>query len=859
MVVAPSRGRCSVSLCNFLSDYLFYVYAPKYVTIYNRRLGVLFRLMQAAAIAWVGVTLSWERPWFDSYPVAAYGHNVWVEDGDPAVIANKDVDHCRNLELYKFGGNGSRRPRRCSRPHRGERMQVTSTDVFLYTMVLDTFNWDSSGQGCNSSSCTAAGKGFNASCRCKLDDAFFITNVDEDKVFFHHGYSVTFEDVHGRASTPSRRVQVNSSDPRIRTRIVKPDGSDCVIGKKTMWSHRDAHNGIGGSVREWLECGGYRLDKTLHDMGSDVIHQDKDGKYDVRLRTAGADVNLHFYYEGELGKFQVLWESYKNYDMQTDIECIVKVEVVPKWKSWELFSFLYPPTAGLDAAANRFRHSYGLSFQTKTHGSIRKLSSSKILTIIVNSIVMIMFPAQVVYWIILYGVGLLSEIYYKAANEDLDVHDSVSGVGVRMLNAMCAFKSLKNKGHQWSGKTLPLPIADVFEGMCVVLDKHMADGVLDDAEVAQLVACMMDSLDVHDEAVSMGEFVKVSTSNEIMDLSLVAQLFDVQRKPGLMERIFDDTPKEIHAHRKASKQNTAPKVTSILRRSALVMEETQTPECSQIEMQELFGQPSALTQTITTAVAQALGDLPARLEQLEMEANVLRNLIQKPEAVKEDVPFKKQTPTDGFEHFKELDKRVARLEANRLEEGWRPNVEALEARISCLEIARSEEAWSQVTQDLAGRVACLEESLDQQARSSSSSYDFTHPEGQLSKWSDAAHEEAQLRTVSRSVIIETITPRHDPLARPKGSSIPAPAFISGTDLDPTTAMTQSHSTRWLRRAVIPRNSNSMNDNLLQHRRPSRDTTLGNQFPVISSNMGLNRVLLPAQSSISGHQRVLCHV
>merc|ERR1712241_1236656 len=116
---------------------------------------------------------------------------------------------------------------------------------------------------------------------------------------------------------------------------------------------------------------------------------------------------------------------------------------------------------------------------------------------------------------------------------------------------MCAFKSLNSKGQEPTDQMRPLPSMDVFEGMCLVLEKHMADGVLDDLEVAQLVACMMDGLDkeVYDGAMSMSEFVQTATSNEILDLGLVAKLFDDQRKRGIMERLFDDTPYQIRARR----------------------------------------------------------------------------------------------------------------------------------------------------------------------------------------------------------------------------------------------------------------------------------------------------------------------
>eukprot|EP00419_Tripos_fusus_P049680 CAMPEP_0172837634 /NCGR_PEP_ID=MMETSP1075-20121228/27346_1 /TAXON_ID=2916 /ORGANISM="Ceratium fusus, Strain PA161109" /LENGTH=141 /DNA_ID=CAMNT_0013681051 /DNA_START=64 /DNA_END=486 /DNA_ORIENTATION=- len=139
-------------------------------------------------------------------------------------------------------------------------------------MALDKFTWFSSGEGCRNNNCSALGQDLNASCRCEIDEAFLIKNIDDDKVFFHHGYSVNYEDTTGHGSRVTKRIKVDSSNPRIKTKVVKTDGSDCSIGGKTIWNHEDARNGLGGTVSEWLECGGFHLDRTLQDTGGDAIH-----------------------------------------------------------------------------------------------------------------------------------------------------------------------------------------------------------------------------------------------------------------------------------------------------------------------------------------------------------------------------------------------------------------------------------------------------------------------------------------------------------------------------------------------------------------------------------------------------------
>jgi len=378
---------------------------------------------------------------------------------------------------------------------------------------------------------------------------------------------------------------------------------------------------------------------------------------------------------------------------------------------------------------------------------------------------------------------------------------------LRMLSAMSAFQCLQNKGQNWSVKTRPLPVQDVFEGMCLVLKKHMADGVLDDLEVAQCVACMMDGVDMHDGAVSVDEFVKTATSNEILDISHVAQLFDDQRKRGVMERLFDDTPKEIHVRRRQIRQVAGAEVNKILSSSSSrPSEETRSRDSSE-EMQELYGPPSALTQTIKIVVEEALGDLPVRLEKLEMEVKVLRNSKENVDIPRVGVPLKEKTQTC-----------------------WLQNSDDLEDRISRLEVACLDDVWSRATKDLEARVSCLEDGLHQRvdANTSKSYGAVKHPTRQLSRWSDISLDLANSASAypegavhpstdsshgrlqpggskdATSCVQEVFLPEH-----PRELIIPIPSFPAHTV--PAT-MGQPQRPKWRRRTTShPRNSRRSDD------------------------------------------------
>jgi len=68
-----------------------------------------------------------------------------------------------------------------------------------------------------------------------------------------------------------------------------------------------------------------------------------------------------------------------------------------------------------------------------------------LMTMIVGIAVIIMFPAKIIYWISLYGAGMLSQIYSNAAHENLNVYGDLAGVALRMFTAESSFRALTDQ------------------------------------------------------------------------------------------------------------------------------------------------------------------------------------------------------------------------------------------------------------------------------------------------------------------------------------------------------------------------------------------------------------------------------
>merc|ERR1711988_805727 len=117
----------------------------------------------------------------------------------------------------------------------------------------------------------------------------------------------------------------------------------------------------------------------------------------------------------------------------------------------------------------------------------------------VNTIVMVGVPARMLYYVMLYGAGLLSEIYYSAACENLDVYRSFSGAAARMMAAANAFQAMTQQLDCETGLR-EMEKSQVLIRMRAIMNRHFERGTLDESELEALVACMFEGMDLADAA-----------------------------------------------------------------------------------------------------------------------------------------------------------------------------------------------------------------------------------------------------------------------------------------------------------------------------------------------------------------------
>merc|ERR1712096_565145 len=194
-------------------------------------------------------------------------------------------------------------------------------------------------------------------------------------------------------------------------------------------------------------------------------------------------------------------------------------------------AYTYPYDVTTETGEWRYRTMHVVTVRTTTEGKFEFFDRALLLTAIVSSIVLIRLPTQIVGFIALYCVGLMSKIYKASQAGKLDIAHSLHGFCVRLISAAHSFKSV-------SSETKTMTRDQVYELLREGFQKQINDGILSKEELERLVHKVMQDLDISGDGVSIDEFINASCSNETVNAQDVANLFDSQRKRGILEKVL---------------------------------------------------------------------------------------------------------------------------------------------------------------------------------------------------------------------------------------------------------------------------------------------------------------------------------
>jgi len=527
---------------------------PKTVIIYNRRLGVLHRLLQVIALIWVLYNIIVTRPWNRVYTPVARGVEIWATPASDSAAAatTAGVKHCTDFSdyVYVYDSSFSYHPTKCLALPPGESFSKSGGKVFYTTYAKDVRNkrFVQGTAACTdlASSCpgnytTETVNGLSL-CKCASSEEFFVRNAEHQQLHVTHGYEVKTtldgSSTQRGASKSKKATKVDTSgnsptiteeDDQILSIITDTEGNECKVGGVSRWKQSMVATGVTGPLKDWLACGGMDLDAAEDSLLSFTAGESGT----PRNRIAGADLSLTLTYynpraEGHPGDHD-------------GVVCYIQVAAFPQFNSNTEVSYTTLPDTSdyQEGVVNyRYRYAYGVSVNFKAQGTFMQWDYQLLVTAFVTQIVILSVPATIISFIALYGAGLASKIYSRVANEPLSIVDQFHGFCARLLVSAQGFRSINEGG----GKNLNR--GKLLERISEAFYKPIQDGTLQAEEVARLADAVHTGLDpLREGGISVYEFIRASSSNEALRMKEIAAYFDDHRSVGCLEKIFGTTEK----------------------------------------------------------------------------------------------------------------------------------------------------------------------------------------------------------------------------------------------------------------------------------------------------------------------------
>lgn len=346
------------------------------------------------------------------------------------------------------------------------------------------------------------------------------------------------------------------------TKITNAKGQPCKIGASSdfpeglsTWTAAEAQeNGIVGTMKEWLACAGVTLDDDADDA---VTTTEK-----VKLRRTGMVLNLEVSTERDIGDPMNKGTQHDFGDGDT-LSVIATVRVSAKVDSSNsVTSLAYTNMYRADTGEGNYRarQAFGVSVRVTNKGQFLIFDEIQTVTSLVNSLVVLGLPNQVVMGIALYCIGLLSKIYYAAQSQRLNITAQFHGACARYMMASQAFRGLTGQNKIDHGMTF----AELTKHMKIVFNKELTEngGEVESDELMKMTRMVMWGMDrpdpkadpvkdesgmmmqIEDGDINCDEFIRAAGCNEVIRMSQIAQFFDDDRKPSIMERLFDDTDRD---------------------------------------------------------------------------------------------------------------------------------------------------------------------------------------------------------------------------------------------------------------------------------------------------------------------------
>jgi len=506
----------------------------KALSIKNQRLGLVFRILQIAAVVLVLIQIAVSRAWNSQTLPVSYGLEMWTTSGSVAAKTNSAVVHCNDsLALqYVYNENTTYGPTSCKRLPPGENYNKNGPSLFFPIFVMDTYvhGYDPMApKTCADVVCGPKQTKVETvdTCECQEKDDFFVKNPEENVLVINHGFAVNKVNMFGgKEKTVGRSVMEDEENEILTIVTLKGDrDTKCQIGGRLEWPLSVSKQGIQGPLKDWMACGGVHLDDPVPTSRSWMKGETKAPV----ARILGLNMQI-----------SLIYTNSHNEDFDGAV-CYIEVIALPLWNSHTAIAFTQVPDLYNATSSFRNRYQFGISISLQSSGNFLWFDLNALILVITSSLVLLALPGTVVQFLATTCVGRVSTIYAAVATESFSIVESFHGLCARLLGHKMSYEALT----AGKGKST-LKQEALLDNLKEVMEEEITAGTLQDAELEKMAFFLMDQMDTAgNDCVGLQEFLHASNNNEAIKMTDLSSFFDDDFKPGIFEKIFSDVASGI--------------------------------------------------------------------------------------------------------------------------------------------------------------------------------------------------------------------------------------------------------------------------------------------------------------------------
>lgn len=204
---------------------------------------------------------------------------------------------------------------------------------------------------------------------------------------------------------------------------------------------------------------------------------------------------------------------------------------------------------------------------------------------------------QIVFFFAITALGVVSKVYRGFVYQKASLGKEACGMAARLTSHTSTFVELKDNAHGISEERLLRRFKRIFE--------HNKE--IDDAEIRRLVSFIYSRMAKHDkDGIDVQDFSQACTHGEALHFKTLVELFDADRKKGILERTF-----------------AGPTIRKLFQSDKDLFNENRAAECERIDMSKSTtaafqpGYVAAPVKAIPVANAEDTSDSSARGEHVK--------------------------------------------------------------------------------------------------------------------------------------------------------------------------------------------------------------------------------------------------